>query len=167
MSAPTHDEQFVAFVNARQAGLQRLALLLCGDVHRAQDLVQEALIKAYRHWGQVSDAGSPEAYVRTIVVREFLSWRRRRSSGEVPTETLPDRSAAGDTGDAVVLTDLVNRALAGLTPRQRAVVVLKYYEDLSDDEIGRRLGYRTGSVRTVASRALQELRPQIAIEGER
>ena len=65
-----------------------------------------------------------------------------------------------------MVADLVNRALEGLTPRQRAVVVLKYYEDLSDAEIGARLGYRPGSVRTVASRALQELRPQIAVKGE-
>lgn len=165
---PDQDEDFIAFVTARQDGLIRLAILLCGEVHRAQDLVQEALIKAYRHWGKVQGASSPDAYVRTIVVREFLSWRRRRSSAlELASDAVPEAAQGHDLSEQVAISDQLRRALAELTPRQRAVVVLRFYQDLDDHTIARHLGYAPGSIASIASRAVQQLRPLLVSEGER
>jgi len=151
-------EGFEAFVTARGDALIRLAFLLCGDTHDARDLVQEVLIKTHRHWDRVAATDLPEAYVRKILIHEHASWRRRWyrrnvvAVGDVPDtpldggqSALPDRSAWW-------------QLLSTLPRRQRAVLVLRYYEGLSDSEIAVVLQCSDGTVRSHASRALATLR---------
>lgn len=158
------DEDFVAYVEARTPALLRLAYLLTGEGHAAEDLVQEALTRAYRRWDQVQAADNPHAYVRRIVVTQHVGWRRRRAAGELPVapESVPE-SATGDVSGAVVERDAAWQALAGLPPRQRAVLVLRYYEDLPDADIARTLGVAVGTVRSLASRAFTQLRSAPAL----
>jgi RNA polymerase sigma-70 factor (sigma-E family) len=149
-------ESFDEFVLARGTALLRFAYLLTRDAGRAEDLVQDALLKTHRRWDAVVRADRPDAYVRRIVVNDFLSWRRRPSSREttraVPETTVPDAS------DQLAERDLLWRALAMLPLRQRAVLVLRYYEDLTDPQIADALGCATGTVRSLSSRALAALR---------
>jgi RNA polymerase sigma-70 factor (sigma-E family) len=149
---------FEAYVRARGAALFRVAYLLTGDHHRAEDLVQQALLRLAGRWGQVTAAGDPDAYVRRILYHEHVSWwrRRRRQVIEVradePTPTAPDPS------DDVVTAVAVRRALAMLAPRQRAVLVLRYYEDLTEAQAAQVLGVRVGTVKSQARDALARLR---------
>ncbi len=153
---------FEEFVGARSPALLRLAFLLCGDPHHAEDLVQSALTKAYRHWTRVQVSDSPEAYVRQIIVREHASWWRQPSNREVVTEFDPGRFPSyGEVEDHAVSlaeTDAMWAMLAGLPRRQRAVLVLRFYLDLSDEQIAEMLGCAPGTVRSNASRALNTLR---------
>lgn len=152
--------EFDEWVTARSPALLRSAYLMCGDRHLAEDLVQSALLKAFRHWHRVLSADSPEAYVRGIVVKEFLSWRRRRSSREQPVERPPEPSYDDPALAAVdpVARDRVWALLATLPPRQRVVLVLRLYEDLDDPTIARVLGCAGATVRSLASRGLATLR---------
>lgn len=147
---------FDAFVAGRGPALLRLAYLLCGDRWLAEDLVQEVLAKAHRRWSRITAAEHPEAYVRRMVVNEHLNWRRRRATTEIigdpPELATPDGSAASD------LTDAVWAALSTLRRRQRAVIVLRYYEGLSDGEIAAVLDCAVGTVRSSASRAFAAMR---------
>jgi RNA polymerase sigma-70 factor (sigma-E family) len=152
---------FDAFVASRGAVLLRFAYLLSGDRHAAEDLVQSALAKAYRHWDRVSAAEHPEAYVRRIVVREHLSWRRLRSAGELVTAdpavgTVEDGGAV--SGSNVANRDAAWRLLATLPRQQRAVLVLRFYEDLDDDAVARVLSCSPSTVRSNAARGLAALR---------
>lgn len=159
------DQDFVAYTEARTPALLRLAYLLTGDGHHAEDLVQEALTQAYRRWDTVQRAGNPHAYVRRIVVNQHVSWRRRRPSTEVvlAPEAMPEGTTTGVAG-GVAERDLAWRAMAGLPARQRAVLVLRYYEDLTDADIAATLGIAVGTVRSLASRAFAQLRqrPELA-----
>lgn len=144
--------------------LLRVAYMLAGDRHAAEDLVQATLASAYRHWDRVAAADSPPAYLRTMVVNEFLSWRRRRSSGEVPVDRIDDATTDGPAdhhADHHAERDAAWRLLARLPRRQRAVLVLRYYEDLSDDEIARVLDCGVSTVRSNAARALASLRTAV------
>lgn len=155
--------EFDAYVAARGAALERYAYVLTGDAQRAQDLVQLALLKAYLRWGSVTRAGHPDAYVRRIVTTSYLDWRRRRSSDEHPVDAVPDApSASRDPADEIAERDVVRRALATLTPQQRAVLVLRHYEGYDDDAIAAVLGCGTGTVRSHASRGAQRLRAALA-----
>jgi RNA polymerase sigma-70 factor (sigma-E family) len=149
--------EFGEYVATRGPALERFAYVLSGDPHLAQDLVQTALLKAYRRWRWVARTEHPDAYVRRIVTTSYVDWRRRRSNGEAPTGTLPDPGGP-DLADAVAERDQLRRALAGLTPRQRAVLVLRHYEGLDDATIAGLLRCGEGSVRTHASRGLHRLR---------
>lgn len=153
---------FDDFVVARGPALLRFAYLLTHDHALAEDLVQNALLKAHRRWKAVGHADHPHAYVRRAVVHEFVSWRRRRSSGEIPGP-IPD-AGQPDTADLLAERDLTWRALAELPPRQRAVLALRYYEALPDTEIAAVLGCAEGTVRSLATRAFAALRehPQLA-----
>jgi RNA polymerase sigma-70 factor (sigma-E family) len=151
-------EGFDGFVAARGAALLRFAYLMCGDRHTAEDLVQSALAKAYRRWDAVSAAEHPEAYVRRIVVREHLSWRRLRSSGEVVTAEPRGESASASPGSDVDARDAAWRLLATLPRQQRAVLVLRFYEDLDDDAVARVLSCSPSTVRSNAARGLAALR---------
>jgi RNA polymerase sigma-70 factor (sigma-E family) len=122
----TVDEDFREFVLARSAGLVRLAFLLTGDHGTAEDLVQTALLKAYRHWQRVAAAGEPEAYVRRILVNQRVSWWRRRRIEELPLADSDRFVGRGDESDGVVERDRLWRALHRLPPRTRAVIVLRY-----------------------------------------
>ena len=147
---------FEDFVRARGRALLRFAYMLTSDRALAEDLVQEALVKAYRRWGGRLRAEHPEAYVRRIMVNEYLSWRRRRWSGELPGR-VPDR-VQPDAACSVAERDLMWRALAALPRRQRAVLVLRYYEGLPDVEIAALLQSAEGTVRSLAARAFDALR---------
>lgn len=147
---------FEDFVAGRGKALLRFAYLLSRDQALAEDLVQEALVKAHRRWQQVLRTGRCETYVRRIVVNEYASWRRRRRNSELPG-AIPDAPQA-DLWDARAERDAMWQALAGLPPRQRAVLVLRYYEGLPDPEIAAVLGCAEGSVRSLASRAFAALR---------
>ena len=152
------EEDFDAFVAARGPALLRLALMLTGELYAAEDLVQNALAKTYRQWARVQRADSPEAYVRRIVVREHLSWRRRRSSSEVPTEHVDPGATDVDPGAAGAARDAAWRLLAGLPKAQRTVLVLRYYADLTDDSIAELLRTSPSTVRSNAARGIAALR---------
>jgi RNA polymerase sigma-70 factor (sigma-E family) len=146
-------EDFEAFVAARYAALLRTAYLLTGDHHDAEDLLQQTLVRAVGAWGRID--GDPEPYVRTILVRQNVSrWRVRRWR-ELTTDQLPERPAGGpDPGDRVLL----HRALGTLAPRQRAVIVLRYFEDLTEAQTAEALGIAVGTVKSQARDALRRLR---------
>jgi RNA polymerase sigma-70 factor (sigma-E family) len=150
------DHDYIEYVTLRLPALRRLALLLCQDLHRADDLVQQAIIKVYLHWPKAAAADSIDAYVNAIVVREFLherrsSWARRVSV----TADLPDAPATGQDPDRAL--DL-QAAVAGLPPRQRAVLVLRYYCDLNIDQTAAALQCSTGTVKSQTAKALAGLR---------
>jgi RNA polymerase sigma-70 factor (sigma-E family) len=165
------DAEFTAYMQARQAALLRFAYLLTGDAHAAEDVVSTALAKLYLSWDRIRDRGSVDGYVRRIIANETTSlWRRPWRRREVAAEVLPEhaRADAYDEGRA----DAVWRAVSSLPQRQRAVVVLRYYEELSEAEIADVLGISPGTVKSQASRALATLRsthPQLgsAFEEER
>jgi len=152
---------FEAFVAARGSAVLRHAYVLTGDRFLAEDLVQETLAHLYRRWDRVAATSSPEAYVKTSVTRQFLSWRRRKSSGERPTEHVPENPAADDATDEVAGDDALWRLLATLPRKQRAILALRYYDDQSDVQIAEILGVSASNVRAQASRGLAALREQV------
>jgi RNA polymerase sigma-70 factor (sigma-E family) len=154
---------FDVFVAARGSALLRHAYVLTGDRHLAEDLVQEVLAHLYRRWDKVVATTSPEAYVKTSVTRQFLSWRRRRSYAERPTDAVPEpRAAQGDSSDTFAGDDAVWRQLATLPRRQRAILALRFYDDQSDAQIAEILGISASAVRAHASRGITTLREQLA-----
>lgn len=153
MAADT--DEFLEFAAARSGLLFRTAWLLCGDWHLAEDLVQTTLGKLFRSWRRVQRADNPDAYARTVLLRTYLSHRRRRSSGEQPYAAMPE-SAGRETDPALRLTLL--RGLAQLPPKDRAVLVLRYWEDLSVEQTARQMGVSQGAVRNRSQRALERLR---------
>ncbi len=160
---------FAEYAASRVDGLLRLAYLLTADRHLAEDMVQEVLIKAHRRWSRVSAAGDVDAYVRRMLVNEHISWRRRRSSTEVPVERMTDEQDTARLDEGVVARDWMWRMLARLPARQRAVLVLRHYERLSDPEIAALLGCADATVRSLAARGLAALRghPDLAEGGVR
>lgn len=153
---------FEAYVTARGTALVRFAVLLTGDVHRAEDLVQDALARTYLRWGRIRRSDNPDAYVRRMLVNASRSWWRRRANQELPVERTADQPAAGDLGAESAERDAMRRLIAGLPHRQRAVLVLRYYEDLDDGTIAQILDCSATTVRTHAMRALNKLRKQHA-----
>ena len=143
---------FDEFMNATWAPLFRTAYLLTGDYHLAEDLLQTAFAKVFLSWPKVSTLEQPLAYTRKIVTNQAMSWWRRRSSSEVPTLDITDGLDVGHE-DRVTQASVVWAALAALPSRQRAVMVLRYYEDLSEAEIADTLNMSTGSVKAHASAA--------------
>ncbi|MEU8529716.1 MULTISPECIES: SigE family RNA polymerase sigma factor [Streptomyces] len=153
-------EEFMEFASARSGHLFRSACLLTsGDTHLAEDLVQETLGRMYTLWGRVTRIGNPAGYAQTVLVRAFLSHRRRKSATERPLGELPDR--APDTGDDPALRIALLDALAQLAPKDRAVVVLRYWEDRSIEETADVLHVSSAAVRTRSVRALAKLREQL------
>jgi RNA polymerase sigma-70 factor (sigma-E family) len=152
---------FDGFVVARGQALLRFAHVLCGDGHLAEDLVQEVLARAHRRWERIERMEAPEAYVRRAIVREYLSWRRRRASTEAVVAEVPDRAYPYDTAQRIAARDEMWTLLAGLPRAQRAVLVLRFYADLADDEIAAALGCSPSTVRAHASRALARLRSAV------
>ncbi|QNE21085.1 SigE family RNA polymerase sigma factor [Kribbella qitaiheensis] len=148
-------ENFEEFARARTPHLYRTAWLLAGDRHHAEDLVQETLAKMFRAWRGVQRIDNPPAYAQTVLVRTFISQRRRRSWTEQPTPDLPER--AERPGDHALRLSLQN-ALAELAPLDRAVLVLRFFEDRSVEQVALDLGKNAGAIRTRTSRALDRLR---------
>jgi RNA polymerase sigma-70 factor (sigma-E family) len=153
-------ESFDDFVATRSTRLLRTAYLLTHDRALAEDLVQTSLAKAWFSWGRIE--GRPEAYVRRIMVNTYSSWWRRRWNGEEATADLPERGAGQGfrPGEDVRVDDRTDlwRALARLPRRQRAVVVLRYFEDLTEAQIGDVLGISAGTVKSQAAKAIKHLR---------
>ncbi|MEU4693597.1 SigE family RNA polymerase sigma factor [Actinoplanes sp. NPDC023714] len=154
---------FEEYVKARGDTLRRFAYLLCGDRHLGEDLVQEVLVKAYRRWPRM-EAEQPDAYLRAALVRSHVSWLRRRSSSERPGAVAEDRAATGDLADEQAARDDLWARLRLLTRAQRAVLVLRYYEDLDDKQIAEVLRCSPATVRVHAARGLARLRAELAVE---
>ena len=155
---------FEQFAITRLPALLRYAVVLTGDRDLAQDVVQEVLARAQVKWKQISKTHSPEAYVRRMLINEYLSWRRRWAARKVHAagERLVDLGDAQggrpDHAESVVVADELWNRLATLGRKQRAVLVLRYYEQLDDTEIANLLGCTTATVRSNASKALKTLR---------
>lgn len=151
------EDRFQEFVRARWSHLVRTAYLLTGDAHHAEDLTQTALAKAYRSWRRVSGSDNPEAYVRRMLVTCNSDRFRKRRVKESLTDAPPER-AGRDEAVAVDERGVLMGALAELPPRQRAVVVMRYWEDLSEAEVAEVLGCSPGTVKSQASKGLAKLR---------
>lgn len=158
------EKEFEEFAIARTPQLYRSAWLLCGDSHQAEDLVQETLAKVYVRWRRPlsSRIENPAAYAQTTLTRTFLSGRRRRSSTELPYANLPD-SAVDDPSAVSDARLLLRDALAELSPSDRVVLVLRYLDDLSVDEVAARMGTSPGAVRSRSLRALERVRGRLDV----
>ncbi|GAA1534201.1 SigE family RNA polymerase sigma factor [Nocardioides humi] len=167
VKADRQAEEFTAFVRATGTQLHQAAMLLTGDHHLAEDLTQATYAKVFTRWRRVQAAESPVAYARTTLLNTFLSHRRLRRNGERPTD-LADADVGPPLvdGDPALRVDLL-AALAGLPPLDRAVVVLRYWEDRSVADTAADLGISESAVRTRARRALLRLRPLIDPISER
>ena len=152
-------ETFDEFVARAAAPLARTAVLLTGDRHLAEDLVQTALAKAYLRWARIDD---PDAYVRRVLTTTYVTWWRRRWRGEQPAETVPDTGRSDDHSGIDVRGPLY-AVLRELPRRQRAVVVLRYFEDLSEAETALALGCSVGTVKSQHARAMARLRGSAAL----
>lgn len=160
-SGHTERLTFDEVVASNERRLLRLALMLSGGVHSAEDLVQTVLARAHGRWDRIGSVDKPDAYLSKMVVNEFLSWRRRLKNQELSLAELPEIPADDDISARLVQRDAAWRLLAGLPRQQRAVLVLRFYEDLPDDEIATILGCSTGTVRSHASRGLATLRANL------
>ncbi len=152
---------FEQYVRQRGHALVRTAALLVGDVQLGEDLVQEVLSRLAPRWQSVQSLEHPEAYVHRALVNKAVSWRRRRSWTETPTEVLPDQGQAQQPYD-----DAVFRALRSLPPRQRAVVVLRHYLDYTEATTAEHLGCSVGTVKSQHAKAVVRLRAALTAEGE-
>jgi RNA polymerase sigma-70 factor (sigma-E family) len=150
--------EFEEYVASRGRALERYAFVLSGDPHLAQDLVQTALVKAYRRWSWVTRAEEPDRYVRRILTTSYIDAVRRRSSSERPTAGLTETAGGRDPAAVAVVRDQVRRALTTLTPQQRAVLVLRHFEGYDDAAIADALQCSAATVRSHASRGLDRLR---------
>ena len=157
-SGSSHEQEFEAFAQARAAQLYRSAWLLCGSHHQAEDLVQETLAKVYARWRRpFGRIDNPAAYAQTTLTRTFLGGKRRRSNDEQSFADVPDRAVADPSVRADVRLALLD-VLAELPSPDRAVLVLRYLEDLSVDEVAARMGISPGAVRNRSMRALERVR---------
>jgi RNA polymerase sigma-70 factor (sigma-E family) len=152
---------FQEFAAARSASLFRTARLLCDDWHLAEDLVQTTLGKLYASWWRVQRADNPGAYARTVLTRTYLSHMRRHSSRETPREEVPE-TAVNESDQALRMTLL--KALAELSAQDRVVLVLRYWEDQSVEDVAAALRLSRGAVRNRSMRALGRLREALGDE---
>ncbi|MGN9911888.1 SigE family RNA polymerase sigma factor [Phytohabitans sp. LJ34] len=158
------EEEFREFVAARSAALLRTAYLLAGDWATAEDLLQTALTKTYLAWKRLGEIEAVEPYARRVLVNTATSWWRRRWHGERPTEILPER-AAPDQIDEQLERDALWRHVKALPARQRAVLVLRFYEDMTEAQTAALLDISTGTVKSQTSRALHTLRQRLGAAG--
>lgn len=158
------ETEFVDFATASQVRLRRTAYLICGDWEQASDIVQEALIRVYVAWPRIEHKGGVNSFARRCVVNVAIDMGRRRSSTELPTphEAMdrPTGTADHDVPGRAALVD----ALRELAPRQRACVVLRYFEDLSVSDTARVLGTSEGTVKSQTARALESLRRHVHLQ---
>lgn len=153
MTPPEVEDDFEAFVYARGNALWRSAWLLTGDAQRAEDLVQTTLGKCWPRWERINANGSFEAYTRRVMLTTYLAWWRRRWNGEVSTEHLPEVLETAPEARVDLL-----RALAALPRGQRAVIVLRYFDDLTEQQTAEALGCSVGTIKSQSARALKALR---------
>jgi len=154
---PEYAVTFEAWVRTRSGSLRRPAYLLTGDEQLAQDLVQTALTKVAKRWPEIVAGGDPTPYVRQVLTRTAIGWRRRRWRGEVPHATVPE-VAGVDLIGSVPGREVLRAALMSLPARQRAVVVFRFYEDLSEAQTAALLGCSVGTVKSQSAKALAKLR---------
>ncbi|WP_431932677.1 SigE family RNA polymerase sigma factor [Nonomuraea jabiensis] len=157
-------EQFDAYVAARYERLKHTAYLLTGNRATAEDLVQTALAKAWVAWKRIE--GDPDRYVHRIIVNTHTSWWRRKWRAELPAPHLPDRPDPRDFTNEVGRWQELREAVAGLSDRQRAIIVLHYYEELTLMQCADVLGCSLGTVKTQLTRALKRLRVQSELQTE-
>ncbi len=150
-------DAFPQYVRARSPAVQRTAFLLTGDQHRAEDLVQEALIRTYRAWDRLH-SGNPDAYTRTVMYHQNISWHRRRRHREVSTGEPPEPPPRTDGEQLAADRIALRAALARLAARQRAVIVLRFFEDATEAEAAEVLGITVGTVKSQTAKALARLR---------
>jgi RNA polymerase sigma-70 factor (sigma-E family) len=162
----TAEDAFRAFVTARSPALLRSAYLLVGDRSKAEDLLQVTLLKAYQQWRRIKDPAAAEGYVRRAMVNTATSWWRGRPYRERPVDTLPERGGSDEIA-ARIEQDAMWQHLQSLPVKQRAVLVLRYYEGMSEAEIADALNISRGTVKSHASRALGSLRRQFQDEDAR
>jgi RNA polymerase sigma-70 factor (sigma-E family) len=157
-------DAFDDLVTSSGGRLLRTCYLLTGDRGLAEDLLQTALTTTYLRWDRIRDRGAGEAYVRVVAAHTAARWWRRKWRGEVPTEPLPDTTATGDAYAAADERPALRRALLSLPPGQRAVVVLRFFDDLGETDVAAALGVSVGTVKSRTSRALARLRtdPSVA-----
>ena len=151
---------FSEFVEARSHALLRTAYLMVGDHQLAQDLLQEALIKTLIAWPKLRDPAKVDAYVRRIIVTTSITWRRRRSFHERPVDVLPNVSG-NDQAEALATHQVLIAQLRQLPPRQRAAIVLRYYEDLTESQTAEAMGCSVGAVKSHVSIGLGKLRERM------
>ncbi|WP_035801134.1 SigE family RNA polymerase sigma factor [Kitasatospora mediocidica] len=161
MAEGKRDAEFTEFVASRAGWLRKVAYLLCGDWHRADDLVQETITKLYTHWGRVSRADNVDGYARRVLVNTFLA-EQRSPWGRLARRRSAQPDLAARQPDVDTALDL-RRALADLPPRQRAAVVLRYYADLSVEQTAEVLRCSPGNVKSQTSRGLDSLRRLLAV----
>lgn len=160
--ATEHDEAFTVFVADRGPRLLRYCLLLTGSQADAEDLLQASLLKAYLHWSRINEPAAAEAYVRSIITRTHVSTWRKVGRHERPSDQPPERPVPPVDVESA---DEILRGLERLGERQRAVVVLRFYEDQTEKEIARLMGTSVGTVKSQLSRGLANLRGIIESEG--
>jgi RNA polymerase sigma-70 factor (sigma-E family) len=148
-------DEFTRWAAARRMSLVRSALVLTVDHGHAEDLVQQAMVKVAMRWGRLHD-GNPDAYARTVIYRDYISWWRKRR--DVNSATIPDAPPDTDEGTDADMVLVMRQALARLTPKQRAVLALRFYEDLSERDTATALGVSQGTVKSQTAAALQRLR---------
>ena len=164
------DLDFADFVTGASPGLFRTAYAVSGDRQLAEDALQAGLLSAYTSWSRVARADDPEAYVRRIVINQLFAWHRRAwRRREVTCEVVPEPTGAASLDDRLVEADFIWQALRELPARQRAVVVLRYVEDLSERDTAELMGIRPGTVKSQAASGLARLRarlgePAMAVE---
>jgi RNA polymerase sigma-70 factor (sigma-E family) len=168
---PAEEDAFQAYAGARLPVLLRTSYLLCGDWHRAQDAVSTALSKLYAAWGRASRADNLDAYVHRILTRSLADearrpWRRERTVAALPEPAGDQPDTGAEKIDEIEDRLELRELLAALPPRQRAVLVLRYYQDLSVDETADALGISAGAVRQLSFRAVHALRDRLAVPTE-
>jgi RNA polymerase sigma-70 factor (sigma-E family) len=156
--SPDHEREYVEYVTARLPGLRRLAFLLCGDAHRGDDLVQQAITNLYVHWRRIRSVSNLEAYVRRMLVRAYLTEKRMSWSSRVRLVDEPPERPAVAPGGGVEERAVLHAALAKVPPRQRAVLVLRFLYDLPVDEVAALLDCSPGTVKSQTSHGLANLR---------
>ncbi|MEY9837537.1 SigE family RNA polymerase sigma factor [Streptacidiphilus sp. EB103A] len=159
MAERRRDAEFTEYVTTRSAWLRKVAYLLCGDWHRADDLVQSAVTKLYIHWGRTGGVANIDGYARTVLVNTFLAEQRTSWTRRVLLRSVAE-DAVTESADVDGSLDL-RAALAALPPRQRATVVLRYYCDLSVEQTAEVLNCSPGNVKSQTSRGLDALRRQL------
>lgn len=158
---PSQRAAFADFATARGGALHRAAYLMVGDAHLAEDLVQEALSRVYAAWPRVRE---PEAYARRAITTTAISWMRRKAWAERPVDLIAEPGTAVD-GSAEVASRLdLWSALGALPPRQRAAVVLRYFEDLTEAQTAQAMGCSVGTVKSQVSAAIAKLRDSLTTD---
>jgi RNA polymerase sigma-70 factor (sigma-E family) len=152
------EDEFAEFVAARERALQRTAWMLTGDWALAEDLVQTALARSWLRWDRITRRDDPEIYVRRAMLNTWLTWRKRRWRDETASAELPDSAAPGDLAAEVAAREVVRQVLTKLTDKQRAVLVLRIVDDLSEAQVARILNCAVGTVKSTMSQALAKLR---------